>query len=284
MSMNDKTSIHQGHGHHHAPFFRDEEFIYHLNDIIQTSKPENSIETDVYLDDTDGKFTTNVIGLLYESGKVGYISLLALNKAKDHYEFISCYPYLNGSVHDVEIEEVFEWSNCIEATVKCVYRNADDDEDFEFYFFATDYYLNKSRYQVGAKIRLNIAASALHAQQGSLGFELTGQSAIDFLANGGEEPTYNANGEVEPVKFSTAETVAFIPSDDCVPDMGEFMSPIKVIDTDMPFFDSEISCGEIMIHRDPDFKVLLYYSAETNIAPGYPIMGHLWLSGRIASE
>lgn len=283
MSMNHEASIHQGHGDHMAPFFKDGEIMNHLNDMIQTSKPENSVETEFLSEDTNHKFKTNVIALRYESGKVGFLSLLAINETQDHYNFVSCYPYLAGLNHDVEIAEVFEWDNCIEATVKCVYRN-EAGEEFEFWFFCTDYYINKSRYQIGAKLKINIAASALYSEQGSLGFEFTGQSAIDFLAKAGQEPTYDENGEVEPVKFSTAETVAFMPYSEGAPDIAEFMSPIKVVSKDMPFFDSKIDCGEILIHRDPDIKVMLYYNSETNIEPGHPIMGNLWVSGRIASE
>lgn len=279
-NTNKNTTIHQGHGDHMAPFFKDDEILIYINDIIQSSKPGNDIETEYVSYESDEKIKAEVLAMRYESGSIGFLTLLAKPQHQQQYEYISGYPYLDGIAHDVVITDVFEWKNCLEATVKCMVRN-EYDEDFEFSFFATDYYANKHRYQVGAKLRINLAASALSSEQGSLGFEFTGQQAVDFLAKTGRQPTYDDKGNIEPVKFSTAELVAFMPTDDETPDIVGFMSPIKVINTDMVFFDKKISRGEILIHRDPDIKTTLYYNAETKIEAGYPIMGGLWLSAHL---
>lgn len=279
--MTNHSDIIQTHGDHMSPFFKDGNVVYHFNEMIQASEPvDDPIETQFTDEETNRTFSTTILPLKFDVGKISFLFLLAMNEKKESYVFVSCYPYLQGLNTEVEILEVLEWRNQIEATIRCKYRTADGD--FEFSFFATDYYVNKHQYRPGAKLTLNIAASGLYAEEGSAGFEFTGQQAVDFLAKMGQKPTYNERGEIEPVKFSTANTVVFIAADETTPDIAECMSPITLIEEDMQFMETRISCGEILLHRDPDFKTILYYSSGVNIHPGHPIMGNFWISGRIA--
>lgn len=285
MSQNHKTPIHQRHGDHLPPFFNVDEFLNHLNDMIQESRVIDDLETEVRLENAKHKIKTKVIATRFKhrTSIIKFLILFAYNENQKCNELVACYPYLNGFDHEVEISEVIEWDNCIEASVRCIYRNKAGDK-FEFWFFCADYYKNKAQYKIGAKVKINLAASCLYGEEGSTGFVLTGQSAIDFLAKMGKRPTYNDKGEVEPVKINTANTVAFMPNDESTPDIAEFMSPLKEMLGGMPFFNRKISCGEILISSNPALKVELYYNYETKIRPGHPIMGKLWLSGYIAEQ
>lgn len=279
-----KHDLYQTHGDHHAPFVEDGELHVFLKDVMEKSLLYVSLDSDVAFDDL--KTNTRVASLRYSADNfapdVAYLALIAYNPAEEVNEFVSCYPYLKGRTIEVEIIDIFEWSNEIEATIKCKYCfNDDDDNEFVFHFFATDYYLNKGRYRIGEKLWIALAASSGNAQEASKGFSFEGQKAIDFLSKIGKEPTFDKNGVVEPINFSTAQLVAFLPQDDKSPDMAEFQSPIDNIRHE-GFYHNQINVCTIKLHNDPDLEVPLYFNGGLKLQNGEPVMGWLWLTGRIS--
>lgn len=278
-----KHELYQTHGDHHAPFVVDKELPIFLTEMLEKSSAYLTLETDMSFDDTE--INTKVASLKYPADKfcpdIAYLALIAYNPKENVNEFVTCYPYLKGSPVELEIIDVLEWSNKIEATIKCKYCRDDGDDEFVFHFFATDYYFNKDRYQIGEKICIALAASSGNAKEASRGFTFEGQKAIDFLAKTGRKPTYNENGEVEPVRFSTEQLVAFLPHDDKCPDMAEFQSPANRLVHDS-FYQSSINVCFIKLHKDLDLEVPLYFNNDFNPKDGDPVTGWIWLSGRIA--
>lgn len=276
--------LYQTHGDHHAPFVNDDELPSFLKEVMEKSSVHLSLDTTISFDDVEA--LTRVASLRYPADKfspdIAYLALIAYNPAEEVNEFITCYPYLKGKPTEVEVIDVLKWSNQIEATIKCKYCPDDeDDNEFVFHFFATDYYFNKNRYKIGEKLSIALAASSGNAKEASRGFTFEGQKAIDFLAKIGKEPTYDENGEVEPVKFSTEQLVAFLPHDEKCPDMAEFQSPLHNL-TSKDFHHNRLNQCEIVIHQDTKLCVPLYFNDGFEPKEGDPIMGWLWLSGRIA--
>lgn len=274
--------LYETHGDHHSPFVNDEDLHGFIKEMMVNSTICLKLDTEVKFDD-NASVKTKVASLKYMSNAdiddIAYLSLIAYNPFNNTNVFVSCYPYLKGTPIEVEIVDILEWDNKLEATVKCRYSH--DDEYFNFHFFATDYYFNKEYYKIGAKVEISLAASSGNAKEASKGFTFEGQRAIDFLAKIGKEPTYNENGELEPVRFNTENLVAYLPNDDKCPDMAEFQSPTRDLYYDS-FYNNSINRCSIRLHNDPDLEVPLYFNDGFEPKKGEPIMGCLWLSGRLS--
>lgn len=270
------------HGDHHAPFVDDADLLTFVKDMLEDSKLCLKLDTEVVFDDAN-PVTTRVAALKYmgdeEIDDTAYLALLAYNPTAQTNVFVSCYPYLKGVSIFVEIIDVLEWENNLEATIKCRYKVRDDE--FHFHFFATDYFFNKKHYKIGNRIEISLVASSGNAKEASKGFTFEGQKAIDFLTKMGKRPTYDANGEVEPVKFSTENLVAFLPHDDKCPDMAEFQSPTKELVYDS-FYNNSVNRCLIKLHNDPDLEVPLYFNDDFAPKNGELLCGWLWLSGRLS--
>lgn len=278
--------LYQTHGDHHAPFLDDDELLPYLKTSLnKKSTLCHKVITNVNLDE-DTDFDTTVCSLKIGDpniDKAFYLALLAVDRAGKTNQFVSAYPYLQGKPTLVKILDILEWDNRIEATIKCVYEN--DGEEFEFHFFATDYFANKHLYQIGNTIEIALAASSGNARVASKGFKFEGQKAIDFLYKMGKKPTYDENGEVEPVNFSTEKLVAFLVHDKKCPDEAEFQSPTEYSPYgDHICFDARkpIRTRLITINNSTELKIPLYFSADFEIHSGDPLCGTLWLTGRLA--
>lgn len=270
------------HGDHHAPFVLDDELRAFVNEMMKDSKVCLTTDTSVNFDNNvTGE--TRVASLKYigdpDIDDIGYLALVAYNPDEDTNEFISCYPYLQGVSVLVEIIEILEWENQLEATIKCKYSSAEDE--FEFHFFATDYYFNKDKYQIGSKIQIGLAASSGNVKEASRGFTFKGQKAVDFLVKIGRKPTYDKNGEIEPVKISTEKLIAFLPNDSKCPDMAEFQSPARELKYDS-FYGNSVNQCLIKLTQDTNLEVPLYFNDGFEPKSGDPIMGWLWLTGRLS--
>lgn len=280
---NKAYELYETHGDHHAPFINDEELRGFLNIMIKDSSLCLKLDTEVKFDDNE-PLKTKVASLKYicdeDIDDIAYLALIAYNPLNNSNVFISCYPYLKGIPVKVEVLDVLEWDNRLEATIKC--RYSDNDEEFDFHFFATDYYFNKDQYKIGRELEISIAATSGNVKEASKGFSFEGKQAIDFLAKIGEKPTYKENGEVESVKFSTENLVAFLPNDEKCPDMAEFQSPTRDLMYDS-FYNNSVNRCVIKIHNDPNLEVPLYFNDEFTPKNGAPIMGWLWLSGRLSN-
>lgn len=274
--------LYETHGDHHAPFVLDNELRTFVNEMVKDSKVCLTIDREVNFDNNVTGLTL-VASMKYigdeDTDDIGYLALVAYNPAEDTDEIISCYPYLQGTSVLVEVIDILEWDNQIEATIKCQYSSYDDN--FVFHFFATDYYFNKERYKIGAKIHVGIAASSGNVKDASRGFTFEGQKAVDFLARMGQEPSYDANSQIEPVRINTESLVAFIPSDTKCPDMVEFQSPIRKLQYD-GYYNNSINRCTIKINQETGLEIPLYFNDISNIKEEDPIMGRLWLTGRLS--
>lgn len=278
-----KHELYQTHGDHHAPFVNDEDLHGFLKEMMEDSSICLKLDTEVKFDENN-PIQTRTVSLKYIGNEdiddIAYLALVAYNPIDHTNVFISCYPYLKGVPVKVEIIDILEWDNKLEATIQC--RYSVDDEDFDFHFFATDYYFNKDYYKIGAKVEISLAATSGNVKEASKGFTFEGQQAIDFLAKMGEKPTYNEHGEVEPLRFSTENLVAFLPHDERCPDMAEFQSPTWDFFYDT-FYGNDVNRCIIKLHNDPNIEVPLYFNDGFEPKNGEPITGWVWLSGRLSN-
>lgn len=278
-----KHELYQTHGDHHAPFVQDSELGKFLGEMMKGSKVALKALTEVTLDG-DRKQKALVYALRYteecDVDTISYLALIAYDAERNVNEFVSCYPLMDGTPILVEIMDVLEWDNRIEATVECRYRN--NGKSFDFHFFATDYFFNKSKYRIGEKIEVAIAASSGNAKIASKGFTFEGQQAIDFLSKLGKEPDYDEEGEVMPVNFSTEKLIAFLPNDDKCPDMAEFQSPVEYDGSRYEFYNAAPNVAMITINADTELSIPLYFNEDCDPEDGEGISGYLWLTGRLA--
>lgn len=274
--------LYQTHGDHHAPFVDDED----LHDFIRTMLTDGelfcSVQTNVDLDgDTQNDATVMCMRYQASDDEIAYQSLSFVDRQSKQLVFLTCFPILDGTPVKVTILDIYQWDNLVEATVKCRYFN--NDESFDFFFFATDYIYNKDKYQIGQEIEIGLSASCGNVQIASKGFDFEGQRAIDFLKKIGKEPTYDSAGNVEPVHFSTEKLVMFMNDDDKCPDMGQFQSPTEGFDFgEGLFYRNHYYVDTITLNATTNLKVPLYYDGCQN-KDGEGITGTLWLSGRISN-
>lgn len=281
---NPEISLYQTHGDHHAPFLTDKELLHFLRSEVSTGIPKHRIDTDVRLDnDRDIATTVFSVELGKDSDVIKYLCLLAYDPQDNKNLLMSAYPYLPGKPTTVKILDVLEWDNRIEATVKCRYTNEEGDE-CDFHFFATDYYFNKELYSLGNEVEIALAASSGNAHVPSKGFSFEGQKAVDFLAKLGKEPTFDENGNVEPVNFSTEKLIAFLPHDEKCPDEAEFQSPTKNTLISKYYFNdtTPIQSCLICLNADSQLWIPLFHN-DINHVVGNPIAGNLWISGRMSN-
>ena len=277
--------VFQGHGGHIDCIMPADEFINNrLMSIIKKSKWWRNKITQVTTEDMYENETV-VNSLIYDDSDIRILSLVALDKEKKNNLFMSTYPVTKGKSYDVIIDKVIEWDNQIEATVYCSIG------EFGFAFFATDYYCNKELYVAGNKIAVDLSALGLNIEEGQRGFQFEGQQAIDWLAKIGKEPTYDNDGNVEPIKFSMENLVAFFNKNSKWPDEAEFQSPAEDLKSlsilDIDFFKTDVKIcrretddGELIV------SIPLYFRKEflPSAQKGDPIRGWMWISGSITGE
>lgn len=263
--------LYQGHGDHIGAILPARIFMEEfLGPLINGSAIYKVIET------PEGKATS----LRFDKDTCSFLSIIKENKKENCNEFVTIYPYLDGVRHKVVIDEVLEWENGLEATV-CGHI-----DEFEFAFFATDYYLNKELYKKGGELPVYLCALGIRVERGQSSFSFEGQQAIDWLAKMGRKPTYDKNGNVEPVHFSLKNLVICANTDEKAPDEFEFHSPIvgeihKVGIIGIPF-----NVIPILIKHDEDTEIPLYYQEEMFKDPrqGDTAQGYLWMMGRVEND
>ena len=277
--------IFQGHGNHIDCIMPAGEFINNrLRPILDKSKWLRNKLTEVTTEDMYEE-ETEVNSLVYGDSDIKVLSLVALDKENEKNMFMSTYPITKGNSYDVVVDKVIEWDNQIEATVYCSIG------EFEFAFFAADYYCNKDLYVVGNEITVDLSALGLNVEEGQRGFQFEGQRAIDWLAKIGKEPTYDKYGNVEPIKFSMENLVAFFNKNPKWPDEAEFQSPVEDLNSlsimDIDFFKTNVKIcrretedGELVV------SIPLYFRKEffPTVQNGDPIRGWLWISGTVTDE
>lgn len=268
----------QGHGNHW-------ECVDEINNVLQRIIPSivqkgTKVETSEVIAncfENEARSIAKIFSITDESEITAKI-LIATNQEKQTNEFISGYPFIQ-SKNSIKliITKINEWENLIEAVI-----TGETEEGHTISFFDTKYFLHKESYKIGEIYNFSVFALGYDIEvlkENSFSFK--GQEAIDWLAKSGQEPTYDENGNVEPVVFYLNELVAFLPSDENYPDDVEFQSPINNIDT-IQAFDKNFYKVRITIFRDPDIEIDLYVKADFfDEIPKIndPIRGIIWLQG-----
>lgn len=271
--------LYQCHGDHIDAIMPSQTFVNDvLPHVLQEGKVDKRVLAFVTSDSMNAVYT-NVFGLSFGEGAMKMYGLLAANLQENNNEFVSVYPWLKGSTLQVQINKVIEWDNQLEATIKCSLG------DMDLAFFALDYFYNKNLYKVGSILPIDMAALGMKVEEADRGFAFDGQKAIDWLAKIGEKPTYDENGNVEPVKFNTEQLVAYFVTDSKCPDEGEFQSPVKALDS-ASLLGVDFHKAQIMIHRtidDEEFTVPLYFRKDMlpDVKLEDPIRGWGWLTGSV---
>lgn len=256
----------------------------HLGDIIKNSKFWRKTRTQVTTDNLYEEIT-DVFSLSYGEESMKLLTIVANDKKEKTNLSISIYPVCKGVPVEVKIDKVIEWDNQLEATILCSVG------EIEFAFFAVDYYCNKRKYVVGQTLTIDLAALAMRAKEAQRGFSFEGQKAIDWLAKSGQTPTYDENGNVEPVKFSMENMVAFLNTDSKCPDEAQFQSPVESIESTsilgIDFFKTKIMIGRR--HTEDGelaVSVPLYFRQEffPQVKEGDPVSGWLWVTGSIVGQ
>lgn len=278
-----KEKIFQGHGDHQEPFLADEEIMPFLKNFVENSNLELQTDTE-YSSESNASYVTTVYSLkTAQKGKekeIPYRALIVNNKEEGRNQLITFYPCLEGISVIVEVLEVIEWDDKLQATIKARYET--NSGSFDFYFFATDYLANKDKYKEGNRLMIGLAASG-NVKIASKGFDFEGQKAIDFLRKMGKEPTYDKNGNVESVHISLEKLVAFIPVKEDMPDMVEFQSPVTHLEQEYEAMGKPIRTGDITLNQNTGIKAKLYFNSSCNPVEGEGITGCIWLSAHLIS-
>lgn len=271
------VQMYQTHGDHIEAVMDTESFIKDfLQQILGESKLSGKANTDVILEYPE-PYHTDVFSLQYGEPDLGFTAIIATDKAKTSNQFVSAFPVFYGSALRVKVETVRVWSNRMEATVRCRYRS------FSFSFFATDYFMHKSDYIPGNEIEIQVGAWGLRVEEADHGFSFEGQQAIDFLAQTGEKPDYDDQGNIIPVKFSTENLVAFFDINEKCPEEPEFQSPAGEM-RHRALLGVDFWETDIFIHREHfDVKIPILFRKDmlTEAEEGMPLRGYMWIVGKI---
>lgn len=128
--------------------------------------------------------------------------------------------------------------------------------------FATDYYLNKEKYAIGATLNIELAASAYNIEESEREISVDGDAAIMYREAMNIDREYDEDGNLLPVTFFCDNLVAYLDHDESCPDDAEFISPIKECE-DFVFMGKTFVKATISISHEPDeMYVPLYFKKE----------------------
>lgn len=178
---------------------------------------------------------------------VAYQLLFKYKEGSNEVEFITLFPNLYGAECHVKILEVFPWNNGMEATIKALFSA--NDSEFEFCFFATDYFDRQPDYQPGATLNIDLAATCANIEK---------NKDNDFSG----EPQYSASNKGYPDMATFQTNIA---------------GPIRII----TFFDNIVLNTSICINKDTKLTIPLFFNADFMPRKGDAIEGLLWLTGSI---
>ena len=271
-------NLYQSNGSRIEAFFELDGFVQNLlKPMIDASSVYQQTETAVVFDDGSTE-VTDVIGLLFGKPDLGFVSLLATNNRRKTNEILGIYPVATGASHLVKVDEVIVWDNQICATILC------SSNDYQFAFFATDFFHNKEKYLENEYLDIDLVAFACFAEEAERGFSFEGQKAIDWLAKMGEEPSYNEDGSVQPVNFSMEQLAAYLSTESKAPDEAQFQSPAGPVEN-MSFVNLDLLKTSIIIRgEEGDFSVPLILRKELipALEEGMPVRGYSCMVGKIA--
>lgn len=271
------TELFQSNGSRIETFFDLDDFVGNiLKPMIDASSVAQKVKGTVVFDNgVSGE--TDVFGLLFGDASLGFTTLLATNYANQTNEVMGIFPIASGTPQRVKIEEIMVWDSQLCATILC------SVEDYNLAFFATDFYYNKEKYLENEYLDIELAAFAPKAEEADKGFSFEGQQAVDWLAKIGQEPTYNEDGTVQPVKFSTENLVAYLALEKQAPDEAQFQSPAGPVES-LSFVGIDLYKTTIAIRGNgADFRVPIIFRKDfiPNLEEGMPIRGYSCLTGKI---
>lgn len=283
--INPEEELYMNHGDHlDCIMSADSIMDKHLQAILKDSKYWKTTRSFVTTSEMYEEYT-KVFSLMYGLGDVKLLVTIAASTEDDTDEFMSIYPIGKGQPTEVKIDKVIEWDNQIEATVFCSIG------EFEFAFFAIDYYCNKHKYKVGETISVDLSALGMHVEEAQRSFQFEGQQAIDWLAKIGEKPKYDENGNIEPVKFSMEKLVAFLNTNLKCPDEAEFQSPAGEIETTsilgIDFYKTTITvCRRYTDNGELEVSIPFYFRQDffPTVQENDPIRGLLWVTGSVTGK
>lgn len=280
----------QGHGSHWETVLGEESIVAKLKEIVQNSGVLSRKRTKV--DFGAGPEEKDVFTLVCPTSEDSPLDFMTLLAENDGYnELVSAYPFvregalLNGKITDIEI-----WNNNVEAVVTMEFG-----EDREISFFATDYNINKAKYQVGAYCEVRLASFAYECKvqdTQKLSFKLEGDAAKNFRSKLGED-FRNKFGENEndesPIFFDASEMTLLLPVREDYKDDYQFLSPVQSV---RMFDTSGVSMLQLGIFVDdgnlermtlPLFVRESMFDGQDNPKPetGQSVGGVCWLQGHL---
>lgn len=271
------AELFQSNGSRIETFFELDGFVKNLlKPMIDASAVKHQLQRTVVFDNGASEHT-EVFGLVFGDTALGFTTLIATNHGSETNEIMGIFPEIPGIPQRVKIEEVLVWDNQLCATVRC------SVEGFDFAFFATDFYYNKEKYLESEYLYIELAAFAPNAEEADRGFSFEGQKAVDWLAKMGQEPSYNEDGTVQPVTFSTEQLVAYLTLEKKAPDEAQFQSPAGPVES-LSFVGMDLYKTSIAIRGNgADFRVPIIFRKDfiPNLEEGMPIRGYSCLTGKI---
>ena len=280
-----KDELYQVHGDHIDTLMPVGEFFEnHIGEIMEKSVLWRKNKTEVT---TEERYNckADVHSLMYGDGDFSMLATIVHFPYSNNNCFLSTYPIAKGKPLEVKIDKVIEWDNQIEATILCSIG------EFDFAFFAVDYYANRTKYEVGKTVYVDIAAIGMNIKESQRGFSFEGQQAIDWLSKIGRKPDYDENGNVMPIHFCMEQLVSFFNLNSKCPDEAEFHSPVGPIEStsfmNIDFFKTEIMvCRRDTEEGHLEVSVPLYFRKDflPEVKEGDPICGWIWVTGNITGQ
>ena len=256
-------------------------FKYKLKPALEASELWRNPFTMVTTDNLYEEFAS-VMAFMYGKGDMKLMTLMVEKRNNQSLDFLSLYPVCKGVPVEVTVEKVIEWDDQVEATVLC------SVEYFKFAFFATDYYCNCSKYKVGEKIYVDLAALGMNVTEGDTEALIEGQAALEWRKIMGEDPEYDQEGNVKTVKINTKNMVMCVQCNFKCRDEWRFQSPVSDVTStslmDVEFYKTMIYiCESGSCFGDTDVIIPLYFRKELlpNLKKGDPVKGMIWIAGSV---
>lgn len=267
-----KRKYFEDHGDHIRTVMEPEAFVKEVLPSVSNWLPCAEAKAPI-----TGKPKTNMLALCDRNTDVSFWGLIACSPKQNR--FVSAYPVAKGNIVEATVTDVYEWKNGYEA-----YVWVEVCDEFEFAFFATDYFCNKEKYQKGVRLSLMVAAMGVEIMPGHEDITLEPEEAMKFYEHMEDGPSLDENGNIVPLVMSCSEFVGLLPALDDCPDVMQFHSPVRSIETLNLYGKEFIKVGIVISHEPNDVEVPLYFDKElcTDIVGKETIMGALWIQGRVA--
>lgn len=271
---------------------RDESHGMHLRTIVSDAFGDQGIISLIQSVCQEGKFLTKTSRLckvsddtepqtrnVFSTGldsNPGATAIFA--EVGDHVEVVSVFP--TGTAREdvppiVATLIADEWENGVEADI-----HAHIDMETHIKFFSTDY-LSINHLPLVNKYHVDLCAFAYVC-------EIVEQPSFSLTDAPWFKAVYgDAVKEGEPVTFSTATMVAYIPKGKEYPTSAEFQTPVLAIDEcsifGTPMYRMKIKVASEDMNSTDVFATLYAKKEMFSVKPevGTPIRGVLWMTGKI---